>query len=135
MLIAQRLFCGTALGVTDTKKDKNEKKKKNTTSDEMDMNCENEINDRDNTVEDKSSYRNRVNSNGSNGSNTTNQIDDLFINIKSIYRDYHYELLYNFLLMVKNDELQYQSYIDGINTIFTPLNAEIKNWINNNLSC
>ena len=119
---------------TSTKKDK-KKKNTNTTSDEIDTNCENEINDKDNTIDSLSSYRNRVNSNGSNCSNTTNQIDDLFINIKSIYRDYHYELLYNFLLMVQNDDLQYQSYIDGINTIFTPLNAEIKNWINNNLSC
>lgn len=66
---------------------------------------------------------------------STNQIDDLFINIKSLYKDYHYEILYNFLLMVKNDELQYQSYIDGINMVFNPLNAEIKSWINNNLSC
>ena len=51
---------------------------------------------------------------------STNQIDDLFINIKSLYKDYHYELLYNFLLMVKNDELHYQSYIDGINMVFNP---------------
>nr|UZT28877.1 hypothetical protein [Nucleocytoviricota sp.]UZT29224.1 hypothetical protein [Nucleocytoviricota sp.] len=62
-------------------------------------------------------------------------IDDLFINIKSLYKDYHYEMIYNFLLMIKNDELNYGFYIEGLSILFTPLNIEIKNWINNNLSC
>lgn len=62
-------------------------------------------------------------------------IDDLFINIKSLYKDYHYEMIYNFLLMIKNDEINYGFYIEGLSILFTPLNIEIKNWINNNLSC
>tara|TARA_A100001015_G_scaffold315708_2_gene428156 strand:- start:593 stop:1465 length:873 start_codon:yes stop_codon:yes gene_type:complete len=66
---------------------------------------------------------------------TLKNIDDLFINIKSIYKEYHYEMIYNFLLMIKNDENNYTFYIDGINILFTPINTEIKNWINNNLTC
>ena len=62
-------------------------------------------------------------------------IDDLFINIKNIYFDYHYEIIYNFLLMIQNDELNYIHYIEGINTTFIPINNLIINWINNNLSC
>ena len=67
--------------------------------------------------------------------NSLKNIDDLFINIKSIYKEYHYEIIYNFLLMIKNDETNYIFYIDGLYTLFTPINNEIKNWINNNLAC
>lgn len=67
--------------------------------------------------------------------NESLNIDDLFINIKSLYSNYHYELLYNFLLMIKNDEINHLSYINGINTLFIPINEEIKIWINTNLSC
>lgn len=62
-------------------------------------------------------------------------IDDLFINIKSLYKNFHYEMIYNFLLMIKNDEANYIFYIEGLSILFTPINNEIKNWINNNLSC
>ena len=61
-------------------------------------------------------------------------IDDLFINIKSLYNEHHYKLLYNFLILIKNDSTNHSSYIEGINIIFFPINNEIKNWINNNLS-
>ena len=37
--------------------------------------------------------------------------------------------------MIKNDETNYIFYIDGLYTLFTPINNEIKNWINNNLAC
>lgn len=70
--------------------------------------------------------------------NTNNKIlsdiDDLFINIKSLYNEHHYKLLYNFLILIKNDTTNHSSYIEGINIIFSPINNEIKNWINNNLS-
>ena len=61
-------------------------------------------------------------------------IDDLFINIKSLYNEHHYKLLYIFLILIKNDIANHSSYIEGINIIFSPINNEIKNWINNNLS-
>lgn len=62
-------------------------------------------------------------------------IDHLFINIKSIYHEYHYKLIYNFLHMIKNDTTNYLIYIEGINALFTPINNEIKAWINTKLAC
>ena len=69
------------------------------------------------------------------GKNDNINIDHLFINIKSIYNDYHYKLIYNLLQMIKNDSLNYLIYIEGINTLFTPINNEIKAWINTKLAC
>lgn len=62
-------------------------------------------------------------------------IDHLFIHIKSLYKDYHYKLIYNFLQMIKNDNVNYLIYIEGINALFTPINNQIKAWINTKLAC
>lgn len=62
-------------------------------------------------------------------------IDNLFINIKSLYKEYHYEIIYNYFLLIKNDNNNYLDYINGINILLTPLNNQIKTWINTNLSC
>jgi hypothetical protein len=62
-------------------------------------------------------------------------IDHLFINIKNLYNEYHYKLIYNFLQMIKNDSTNYLIYIEGINKLFTPINNEIKAWINTKLTC
>lgn len=67
--------------------------------------------------------------------NDTLNIDNIFINIKTLYSDYHYKLIYNFLQMIKNDSINYLVYIEGINSLFIPINNEIKAWINTKLAC
>lgn len=91
--------------------------------------------DNDSENESENESKNLIqNSIQNNNNKILSDIDDLFINIKSLYNEHHYKLLYNFLILIKNDTANHSSYIEGINIIFSPINNEIKNWINNNLS-
>lgn len=138
--------------ITQKKNDEKERKENNESREKKKINKDNMNNNTINssntiiTSSSNSSSNNISNSNSSNNSsnnnlinyensNTIKNIDDLFVNIKLLYKDYHYQLIYNFLLMIKNDEINYGFYIEGLSLLFTPINVEIKNWINSNLSC
>jgi hypothetical protein len=108
------------------------------------FNNENNDNNNDNNTDNNSI--NNINTNNNNqieiySNNILNNeinnlnIDNIFINIKTIYNDYHYRIIYNFFQMLKNDSINYLIYIEGINTLFTPINNQIKAWINTKLSC
>lgn len=113
----------------------------NENNEDNEDNEDNKKNNEENYITDVELYNNTFNNNGENLNinkylkNDNINIDHLFINIKSIYNDYHYKLIYNLLQMIKNDSLNYLIYIEGINTLFTPINNEIKAWINTKLAC
>ena len=113
-------------------KSENEREKKNSKKNSINDNKNDNKNDNNNLI--INNENNNLTINNENNL-TIKNIDDLFINIKSLYKDYHYDIIYNFLLMIKNDEINYSFYIEGLSIVFTPINIEIKNWINNNLSC
>lgn len=115
--------------IENNEKNENEREKKNNKKNSK--NDTNKVNSENNII-----IKNENNAIIENDNNSTiKNIDDLFINIKSLYKDYHYEMIYNFMLMIKNDESNYSFYIEGLSILFTPINNEIKSWINNNLSC
>lgn len=60
-------------------------------------------------------------------------IDEIFIKITKIYTDSHIQLLYNIFNILRDDSVNYETYIKSINTIFNPINENIKKWISENI--
>jgi hypothetical protein len=60
-------------------------------------------------------------------------IDDVFIRITDIYTQELYNIMYNSLILIKNNEQMCNSYMDGLNKILEPTNNRIKKWIDENI--
>jgi hypothetical protein len=60
-------------------------------------------------------------------------IDDVFIRITDIYTQEIYNIIYNTLLLMGNNEHSHDIYIDGLNKILEPTNLRIKKWIDENI--
>ena len=71
-----------------------------------------------------------------NNANTIN-MDNVFENIKVLYTDNIYRMVYNALVIIEeeeNDDYR-QEYIYGLETILNPINYKIKKWVHENLTC
>tara|TARA_B100001063_G_C16656300_1_gene498679 strand:- start:415 stop:1041 length:627 start_codon:yes stop_codon:yes gene_type:complete len=66
----------------------------------------------------------------------TVSMDQVFKNIVHIYNDNILRIVYNTLILLEKETNQdnKQQYIDGLRSILTPINNEIRNWIQENLS-
>ena len=66
----------------------------------------------------------------------TISMDQVFKNIVHIYNDNILRIVYNTLILLEKETNQdnKQHYIDGLRSILTPINNEIRNWIQENLS-
>jgi len=91
---------------------------------------DNEYNVSKNVVE----YNNHIN-NISSGeeNNTAYDIDKIFINIRKLYSEQDFIIIFNTLqLLVKNPH-NYILYMEGLNKILDPINKEIQKWIVDNI--
>ena len=112
----------------DTQKDKSNKKK---------VKLQQILRDDDNEDEhdqDKSLQKNTntYNSKSSDGI-STKKIDDVFIRITDIYTQEIYYIIYNTLILMEQNDIAYQTLIDGLNKILEPTNIKIKKWIDENI--
>ena len=66
----------------------------------------------------------------------TISMDQVFKNIVHIYNDNILRIVYNTLVLLDKEQNQdnKQHYIDGLRLILMPINSEIRNWIQENLS-
>ena len=71
--------------------------------------------------------------NKNDNSQDVRNIDDIFIRITEIYTQELYNIIYNALILIKNNEQMYTSYMDGLNKILEPTNNRIKKWIDENI--
>ena len=62
-----------------------------------------------------------------------NHIDDIFIGIRSLYSSHEFIILYQTLLLLEKNPEHYETYIQGINTLFTPTYDKIQKWISDNI--
>jgi hypothetical protein len=75
---------------------------------------------------------NTYNSKSSDGI-STKKIDDVFIRITDIYTQEVYYIIYNTLILMEQNDIAYQTLIDGLNKILEPTNIKIKKWIDENI--
>ena len=68
------------------------------------------------------------------GLNTTsNNMDDIFINICKIYSSHEYIILYQSLILLEKNTERYGIYLQGINTMLSPSYNKIQKWISDNI--
>ena len=68
------------------------------------------------------------------GLNTTsNNMDDIFINICKIYSSHEYIILYQSLILLEKNTEHYDIYLQGINTMLSPSYNKIQKWISDNI--
>jgi hypothetical protein len=112
----------------DTQKDKSNKKK---------VKLQQILRDDDNEDErdqDKSVQKNtNTSSSKSSDGISTKNIDDVFIRITDIYTQEIYYIIYNTLILMDQNDIAYQTLIDGLNKILEPTNIKIKKWIDENI--
>ena len=81
--------------------------------------------------------KHQIPQNNTNDTNNTNvkpaHIDDLFINIRSLYSTHDYSIIYQTLMLVEKHPENYDKYIYGLNIILTPIYEKIQKWICSNI--
>lgn len=62
-----------------------------------------------------------------------NKIDDVFIDIRKLYSNNDLTIIFNTLILLRNNPQNYYDYINGLNGLLEPINRQIKNWISDNI--
>ena len=65
------------------------------------------------------------------GSNNT--VDDIFVTIVDVYTPELQNIMYHTLLLMRDNESNYQSYADGLNRIMDPTCVLLKKWIDEHI--
>jgi hypothetical protein len=63
----------------------------------------------------------------------TNRIDDIFVNIRSLYTSHEFIILYQSLILLEKNPERYEGYIRGINTMLEPVYGQIQKWISDHI--
>jgi hypothetical protein len=64
---------------------------------------------------------------------TTKEIDDVFIQIINIYSQEDLNIMFDVFTLLERQPDSYLTYMQGLNSIMTPRNTEIKKWINDKI--
>ena len=62
-----------------------------------------------------------------------NQLDDIFVNIRSLYTSHDFIILYQSLILLEKNPERYEVYIHGINTLLSPVHDQIQKWISDHI--
>ena len=63
----------------------------------------------------------------------SNSIDDIFLQIRSLYTSAEFIILYQSLLLLEKHPERYDVYIKGINTMLSPVHDQIQKWISDHI--
>lgn len=63
----------------------------------------------------------------------SNTVDDIFIAIVDIYTPELQSIIYNTLILIRDNETNYQPYADGLNKIMEPTYTQLKKWIDEHI--
>ena len=60
-------------------------------------------------------------------------IDDIFVQITSLYSPVYIDLLNNIFKLAQANPEQYNIYINGVNTLMEPINCQLNKWISDHI--
>jgi len=64
---------------------------------------------------------------------SNNTVDDIFVSIVSIYTPELLNIMFNALILMRDNETNYQAYADGLNRIMEPTCVQLKKWIDEHI--
>lgn len=70
---------------------------------------------------------------GPDGPDGETGIDSVFINVRDLYTQHHYDALYHILSLARDNPSDHSSYLDAINALMAPTTRQIKKWISANI--
>jgi hypothetical protein len=73
------------------------------------------------------------NSVGKEMSGSSNTVDDIFTTIVHVYTPEMLNVMYNALLLMQENDSNYQAYADGLNKIMEPTCIQLKKWIDEHI--
>jgi hypothetical protein len=62
-----------------------------------------------------------------------NSIDDIFIQIRTLYTSHEFIILYQALLLLEKNPDRYDIYIRGMNLLLAPVHDQIQKWISDHI--
>ena len=62
-----------------------------------------------------------------------NSIDDIFIQIRTLYSSHEFIILYQSLLLLEKNPERYDIYIRGINLLLQPVTDQIQKWVSDHI--
>lgn len=65
--------------------------------------------------------------------NANNTVDDIFVTIVDIYTPELQHIIYNTLIMMRDNDSNYQAYAEGLNKILEPTCIQLKKWIDEHI--
>ncbi len=60
-------------------------------------------------------------------------IDEVFIRVRELYTEHHYNALYNIFVLAKSNPSDHLSYLEAVNALMAPVSRQIKKWISANI--
>ena len=67
------------------------------------------------------------------GGPSSNTVDDIFTTIVDIYTPELLNIMYNTLILMRDNESNYQAYADGLNKLMEPTYVQLKKWIDEHI--
>ena len=64
---------------------------------------------------------------------TNNTVDDIFVTIVDLYTPELLNIMYHTLLLMQDNESNYQAYADGLNKLLEPTCIQLKKWIDEHI--
>ena len=64
---------------------------------------------------------------------SSNTVDDIFVTIVDIYTPELLNIIYNALIMIRDNESNYAAYADGLNKLMEPTCVQLKKWIDKHI--
>jgi hypothetical protein len=65
--------------------------------------------------------------------NANNTVDDIFVTIVDIYTPELQHIIYNTLILMRDNDSNYQAYAEGLNKILEPTCIQLKKWIDEHI--
>ena len=65
--------------------------------------------------------------------NANNTVDDIFVTIVDIYTPELQHIMYNTLILMRDNESNYQAYAEGLNRLMEPTCVQLKKWIDEHI--
>lgn len=62
-----------------------------------------------------------------------NSIDDIFLQIRTLYTSHEFIIMYQSLLLLEKNPERYETYIHGMNTLLSPVHQQIQKWVSDHI--
>ena len=75
----------------------------------------------------------QVDGGGSPAATGGGDIDSVFITVRDLYTESHYQALYSIFVLARDNPSDYPAYLEAVNSLLLPVSRQLKKWISANI--